>query len=209
MDGMVETDETDDDWLSQQPVTAVGYAVTCLGIGNPAIEDQLVTNVRTIVDIFSQAVDLSGLDGITIAADYRKALATLDRGYETDHVLTPTTEGATGVAMSPLVKRNGVLKTHIVLDAALMLALLDTAATYHSIARMTLVHECVHVYEHTSFNKAFPGFFLQKKIYRRSRMARHRDGSCMLGGVSRLSVQHVVAPRAASALRRSFLLRAR
>jgi hypothetical protein len=156
------TDEDDADSLKEHPVTAVGYSVICQGISNPAAEERLVTYVRTVVDIFSQMIDLSDLDGITIAADYPAALANLDRGYPTNHVLTATTEGASGVAMSPLVKRNGTLKTHIVLDAAFMVALLDPAAPHHTIARMTLAHECVHVYEHSTFDKAFPGFLLQK-----------------------------------------------
>ena len=162
MDDDVATGEDDTDWLKHQPITALGYSVACLGTNNPVAEEQLVTNVRTIVDTVSRMIDLSDLDGITIAVDYHGALANLDRGYPTDHLLTATTEGATGVAMSPLVKRDGALKTHIVLSASWTAALLDVTEPNHSIARMTLVHECVHVFEHSSFDKAFPGFLLKK-----------------------------------------------
>ncbi len=45
--------------------------------------------VAAYVRAISRYIDLSTLDGITIAGDYAQALLDLDRGYATTHKLTP------------------------------------------------------------------------------------------------------------------------
>jgi hypothetical protein len=46
--------------------------------------------------------------------DYAQALASLNRGYEIKHVLTPSDGHAVGIAMTPSVIRDGRLMSHIV-----------------------------------------------------------------------------------------------
>jgi hypothetical protein len=82
-----------------------------------ATEEQaraLANMTATFVKYIGTKMNLEGLDGITIAYDYNKALVDLDRGYETSFVLTPSTEFVQGVAMSPAVIRDEKIKTHIV-----------------------------------------------------------------------------------------------
>ncbi|QFI70519.1 hypothetical protein [Sinorhizobium alkalisoli] len=74
----------------------------------------------------SRYINLERLDGITIAVDYNEALLDLDRGCETDHRLTPSSELVEGVAMAPSVIRDGVLKSHLVLNAAYIFPCLTT-----------------------------------------------------------------------------------
>ncbi len=70
------------------------------------------------VNFFSRLYPLHDLDGITYARDYANTLATLDRGFETETTLTATSDSvALGVAMAPAVKRDGKLKTHVVISA--------------------------------------------------------------------------------------------
>ena len=53
-------------------------------------------------------MNLEDLDGVTVAYDYAKALTEIDRGYETSHVLTASTEIAHGVAMALLFLCKGL-----------------------------------------------------------------------------------------------------
>ena len=109
-------------------------------------------------------IDLRTLDGVTIAEDYSQALKQLDRGYQTNHVLTPTKDIATGVAMSPRVLRGDQVKTHIVLDAAVFKPLADMSDPDFSKAFNGLAHECAHVQATARFDSAFPGVLLRQKF---------------------------------------------
>ncbi|MGH6754239.1 MAG: hypothetical protein ACREDP_18950 [Bradyrhizobium sp.] len=81
--------------------------------------------VATYVRSLSRDIDMSALDGITVAADYAQALLELDRGYETRHKLTPSEGIALGVAMTPAVIRDGKVKSHILFNAGVLLPLED------------------------------------------------------------------------------------
>lgn len=118
------------------------------------------------LNLLGKIVDLSDLDGVTIAEDYHLAMTTLDRGYQTNHVLTATNDIATGVAMSPRVLRDGQLKTHILLDAGTIKPLADTKDPGFAQALYVLAHECAHVEVTARFDSAFPGELLRRKFSR-------------------------------------------
>ncbi|MFN5036221.1 MAG: hypothetical protein ACK463_21095 [Bradyrhizobium sp.] len=119
--------------------------------------------VATYVRALSRYIDMSALDGITIAADYAQALLELDRGYETNHKLTPSEGIALGVAMTPAVIRDGKVKSHILFNAGVLLPLEDDENEFFEQALHTLAHECAHVEVTERFNAAFPGILLQSK----------------------------------------------
>ena len=110
----------------------------------------------------SRYIDLSQLDGITIAHDYRQALLDLDKGYISSTPLTPSDGHAIGVAMTPSVMRGTSLKSHIVLNAAFMLELENSKHENFGLALHILAHECAHVEITHRFNTAFPGVLLQQ-----------------------------------------------
>lgn len=112
---------------------------------------------------FGKIIDLSALDGMTVAFDYDDALTDLDRGYETVRVLTKTTEFGTGVAMTPAVLRDCVLKSHIVINAAVALMLKDEDKENANLAIHTIVHECAHVEITAAYEKCFPDELLKKR----------------------------------------------
>lgn len=118
--------------------------------------------VGTYVFELSRYFNLSSLDGLTIAYDYRQALLDLDRGYETSHRLTPSDTHAIGIAMTPTVMREGHLKSHIVLDANFLVALKAPDHEEYSLALHILAHECAHVEVTHRFNAAFPLMLLQQ-----------------------------------------------
>lgn len=106
-------------------------------------------------------IDISTLDGVTVAFDYDEALATLDRGYSTTHVLRRTSDVALGVAMTPAVLREGLLKSHIVLAANVASTLISEDEYLRGLTIHTLSHECAHVEVTAAWDKCFPDELLR------------------------------------------------
>lgn len=111
----------------------------------------------------SRYMDLSNLDGLTLGGDYPKALAELDRGYESTIVLAPSNDVGVGIAMTPSVIRDGRLRSHIVLSAGLAAILLDVKHEYFRFALHTLAHECAHVEVTAAFDRCFPNVLLRAR----------------------------------------------
>lgn len=135
-------------------------SVQCFGDTEKAT--QFAQLIGTCIREISRYIDLSRLDGITIASDYNQALVDLDRGYATTHQLTPSDEYAFGVAMTPSVIRDGNVMSHIVLSATIAVALEDQEHENFKLALHMLAHECAHVEVNHRFDAAFPGVLLQK-----------------------------------------------
>lgn len=121
--------------------------------------------LHSVLSVISQSIDLTNLDGVTVAFDYDEALAELDRGYDTTYTLTATKDAAIGVAMAPTVIRDGVIKTHLVLNANYALSILEEPGEkteYFWQSLHLVAHECAHVEVTAAFDRSFPGFLLQK-----------------------------------------------
>jgi hypothetical protein len=121
--------------------------------------------LHSVLGVISQSIDLTNLDGVTVAFDYDEALAELDRGYETNYRLTATKDVAIGVAMAPTVFRDGFIKTHLVLNANYALSILEEPGEeteYFWQSLHLVAHECAHVEVTAVFDRAFPGILLQK-----------------------------------------------
>ena len=107
----------------------------------------------------SQHIDLSGLDGVTIATDYADATAEVDRGVAISDTSTrPTRDGiAVGVAMTLSVLRANKVKSHIVLSHLDVRPILNPDDTSpYGLAVQALAHECAHVEIQHRFDSAFP-----------------------------------------------------
>lgn len=110
----------------------------------------------------SRLFDLSSLDGVTVAYDYTKALQDLDRGYDSNHQLTPSEGNVVGIAMTPCVMRDGRLKSHIVLSAGITEGINDVNGEKFQLFLQTLAHECAHVEITSKFDVAFPKTLLRE-----------------------------------------------
>jgi len=147
----------------ERPLTVPDdFSVSILGIDTEEHGREFAGLIAGYVRELSRYIDLAGLDGITVASDYRQALLDLDRGYATSFQLTPSEEFVVGVAMTPLVLRNDTLKSHIVLNANLALALEKPESEDSAVALHTLAHECAHVEISQRFEAAFSGVLLRK-----------------------------------------------
>jgi hypothetical protein len=123
--------------------------------------DLVAETVRSI----SRYINLERLDGITVAFDYDRALAGLDRGYKPSQPLTRTgTEQLVGVAMTPAVLRQGAVKAHMVFHAPFVMCLeeCEDATPAFCQAFYLVAHECGHVEDLKHRDEAFPGTILQR-----------------------------------------------
>jgi len=119
---------------------------------------------NTVRDI-SRYIDVSRLDGISVAFDYNAALAQLDRGYQSSRPLSRTSDDLNiGVAMTPAVLRAGVVKAHIVLCAPLVLPLEWPSDDHYEYAFYIVAHECGHVEDLKIRDVCFPRTILQREI---------------------------------------------
>ena len=139
------------DWVNL-PQTTVP-ACTTVSVRDFANEDaarRLGETVAGVVNAMGSVMDLSRLDGVTIAIDYDSALAGLDRGIEGLRPLTRSdTEEMQGVAMSPAVMRDGEVRTHLVFNAEMLVPLIAEDDEVDADDRATsigiIAHECAHV----------------------------------------------------------------
>ena len=118
---------------------------------------ELSMAVYGFLKLFGGFLNLAGLEGATVSDDYAGALAKVERGFETQHVLTATNdEFGAGFAMAVPVVRNDIAKTHIVIHSGLAKFLLDPKGEFYSEAVYTLVHEAAHAHDHLISGAAYP-----------------------------------------------------
>lgn len=132
------------------PETTVpaGIGASVQGFTNEEGAQRLGLVVLGWIYALGRVIDLSTLDGVTIAIDYDTALAGLDRGIEGLRPLSRSdTSEIQGVAMSPAVMRDGQVKTHLVFNAGMLAALAveDAPQEEVDLAIGIIAHECAHV----------------------------------------------------------------
>lgn len=102
------------------------YELSLIGCGDAENVQALSNAIQGIVTSLAHALPLHRLDGITVTTDYREAIATLDRGYEgASPAETTPKEIGQGIARTMTVKRDGVWKQRVVVDAGPAFALLS------------------------------------------------------------------------------------
>ena len=133
---------------------------------------ELSDTALAFLRLFGTFLNLEGLDGVTIADDYSGALAEIDRGFQTSKAPSPTRDGSGyGFAMSLPVIRDGVLKTHIVLECQPLRPLVDAYNPLYKAAVHALCHEAAHSHDHLIQSRAFPGLYgTQVPDYRDGRL---------------------------------------
>lgn len=138
----------------------VNCKITLNGYKDSEFATKVGNSISEVIQTLSPRMDLSLLDGVTVSYDYENALATLDRGFDTSTKLTPSSGDFVGVAMTPRVLRNGITKSHIVVNAALVECIVDPKDKYFRSALSIIVHECAHVANNSALNKCFPNLIM-------------------------------------------------
>lgn len=142
-----------------------GLAFSMRGFDDGERAERLAHLIGAVVRELGRHMDLSRLDGVTVAFDYDEALAELDRGIATTRPLLRTSdEHLSGVAMAPAVLRDGLVKAHVVLWAPAVLPLEADRSDAFDAALYLVAHECGHVADLKMRDENFPGTILQKTL---------------------------------------------
>ena len=147
------------------PTAPPNFPVAACGFETTEHAERFATTIGHMVYFLSSYIELDRLDGITVAHDYDKALAQLDRGYKSESPLKRTLSGNTiGLAMAPAVLRDGVVKGHLVFFAPAVLPIENKSVDDFREAFYIIAHECAHIEDLKHRDERFPGTILQKKI---------------------------------------------
>ncbi|MFE0014136.1 hypothetical protein ACFWXH_04770 [Mesorhizobium sp. NPDC059054] len=161
-----KADETAEETQLNEPAGATLPINLCVTVSGLAEEDgtRLGQAVLGAARAISRHIDLERLDGITLSSDYEGALASLDRGYETSHVLAPSSEFVIGIAMTPTVRRDGMIKSRIVLNANIIWPIQDVDDELFQRSVHIIAHECAHVEVTMMTDRAFPNLLLTEQF---------------------------------------------
>ncbi|OSZ69092.1 hypothetical protein CAP39_09875 [Sphingomonas sp. IBVSS1] len=112
--------------IIEQSGQAWQYELSFIGCGDTDNVRELSNAIQSIVTSLARALPLHRLDGITVAIDYRDAVASLDRGYDgASPADTAPEEIGQGIAQTITVKRDGIWKQRVIVDAAAAFVLLS------------------------------------------------------------------------------------
>jgi hypothetical protein len=124
----------------------LSYPVNFLDCADRETAQEIAVAVNDIVSEMGHFIPLNRLEFITFAKDYISALQDIDRGFPTSKPLVPTdSDFGVGIAMTPMILRDGVVKVCIVLQAWLGHALICEDIKAQSIAIHTLAGRLAHV----------------------------------------------------------------
>lgn len=119
-------------------------------------------SIKDLVFEIGRYIDLSLLDGVTVGFDYEAALQSVDLGYESSIAKVYTnTDALIGVAKILRVKREGVIKVHIVYNAHFLTLLTEPDHPDFLATINLVVHELGHVCVIAWFEKHSPGIILE------------------------------------------------
>jgi len=137
------------------------YELSLIGCGNAENAQELSNAIQGIVTSLARALPLHRLDGITIAYDYREAVASLDRGYEGASAPdTAPEEIGQGIARTVSVQRNGRWKERIIVDAGAAFALLSDDSGHVEWGLYILVRQLAEVAISELIERQLPGVWM-------------------------------------------------
>lgn len=138
------------------------WQISFIGCADEPTAQKIGDVVSAVVIGLAKIIPLNRIDGITFAEDYPAALRDLDRGVPTLAPLETTSEeGVVGIGMSPIVLREGVVKTRIVLRAFIGHALIGEDENDKAQAYQILVGQLVEASCTEMLDNALPGILLK------------------------------------------------
>ncbi len=139
----------------------VSCIVTFIECADQETAQKIANAVELVVSEMPYPVPFGRLDRIIFAGDYAAALRDLERGFSGAHPLVPTdSEFGTGVAMAPIVIRDGKVKVCVVMQGWLGHGLVADDRDAQTIAVHTLANQLAHVVCTDMFDQVFPGVLL-------------------------------------------------
>jgi len=124
----------------------LNYLVTFRDCADQETAQRIAAAVNEVVSGMNPSIPFGRLDRISFARDYAAVLQEMDRGFPTSRPLVPMEEEwGVGVAMAPLVLRDGVPKVSIVMRAWLGYALIGNDREAQTRATHVLANQLAHV----------------------------------------------------------------
>ncbi|HAV6636397.1 TPA: hypothetical protein JJA66_003800 [Serratia marcescens] len=118
--------------------------------------------IKNVIVVCGRYIDLSLLDGVTVGVDYEVALQSVNLGYESSVAKGYTnTDDLIGVAKVIRVKREGMIKAHVVYNANVLTRLIDHTHPEWLATLNIVAHELGHVSVIAWFEKHSPGIMLE------------------------------------------------
>jgi hypothetical protein len=156
-------DSTEVDLPEALTPTAPNYTVNFLGCADQETAERIAATLNSVTRELVRLMPLDRLDGVTFAHDYPAALRDLNRGFAANAPLQPTNEDyGVGIAMAPLVVREGVPKTHIVMRGDIGHCLIDDDEAQWRFALHTVVQQLAHVSCMQILDETLPGVLLSR-----------------------------------------------
>ncbi len=113
-------------WVSEQDDGQISFSVSLRDFGDAALATEVSGALKSVLGVFAQNFPISGVEGFTFANDYRGALNSIDRGFETySDLQTTENEKYVGVTMPVPVLRDGRVKMQIVCRSSVALDLVS------------------------------------------------------------------------------------
>lgn len=145
------------------PPTAPDYTVYFHSCADPATAERIAATFNVVAKNIVPIMSLDRLDGVTFSGNYEASLRDLDRGFPASVPLQPTKEEcAVGVAMAPLVMRDGIVKTHIVMEGWLGRSLISEDEETWRLALHTVVRQLAHAASAQILDESLPGVLLKR-----------------------------------------------
>lgn len=139
------------------------YPVTFISCANQKTAEEVSKTVNVLVSVFGRNMPLQRLDEVIFAEDYTSALRNLTRGDPNLPLLTPTESAQEiGVAMAPIVIRQGQVRTCVICQGWLVAALNQQE---NEAAFLSSLHTVANMLGRVAFNDLFdsslPGVLLR------------------------------------------------
>lgn len=145
--------------------TPAEYPIHLVGLDSDEDGEKLGYEVSALTNSISQHMNLSSLAGITVAKDFAAGVMTLDHGYPVPPGTRYPKSARQGIAMTPIVVRDGQIKSHMIFraeDVAGLLTPEDAAA--HAWALQVVAYECAQVTVRHGFHTRFPDVLLRQQL---------------------------------------------
>lgn len=138
------------------------YTVHFHSCADQATGERISAALNAVTENIVPIMRLDRLDGVTFSGDYAASLRKLDRGFPESVPLQPTKEDyGVGVAMAPLVIRDGIVKTHIVMEGWLGHSLISEDEATWRLALHTIVGQLAHAASAQILDESLPGVLLK------------------------------------------------
>lgn len=166
LNGDTSSDEsvnTDKGTSEPSPPKAPNYSVHFHSCADQATAEKIAATLKVVTTNIVPIMPLDRLDGVTFSDNYAESLRDLDRGFPASAPLLPTNEEyGVGVSMAPLVMRDGIIKTHIVMEGGLGHSLISEDEATWRLALHTIVHQLAHAASAQILDESLPGVLLKR-----------------------------------------------